>query len=123
MIVKQTILFQDLVPPSQVRMVENMYWEGLLQIEMIGVRCVAYDQKFAKSLFENRKDLPRSVVNDGTSVSKKRKRVEIEGGQPKISGTKVEDATSTSNKRKEVETGGDHERSKKKSSKVGRKDG
>jgi hypothetical protein len=110
-------------------MVENMYWEGLLQIEMIGVRCVAYDQRFAKSLFEKRKDLPRSVVNDVTSMSKKRKRVEIgeiEGGQPKkpsTSGTKVEDATSTSNKRKEVEIGGDHERSKKKSSKASRKEG
>ncbi|OAX44773.1 hypothetical protein K503DRAFT_3815 [Rhizopogon vinicolor AM-OR11-026] len=94
-IAKQTVLFRDLVSSSQMRMVENMYGEGLLQIEMIGIRCVAYDQEFAKSLFKNRKDLPKSVVKDATSTTKKRKR---------------------------VETGADHGRSKKKPSESGRRE-
>jgi hypothetical protein len=84
-------------------MVENMYREGLLQIEMIGIRCVAYNQEFAKSLFENRKDT--------TSTSKKRKRVETgethEGRQkPK---------PSVRDKRNRVETGANHGRSIKES--------
>lgn len=109
-------------------MVENMYQGGLLQIEMFGIRCVAYDQEFAKSLFENRKDLPRSVVKDATSMSKKRKRVETgeyhEGQQkkPSTSGTKVENATSKSDTRKRVVTGRKYEGNKKEPSESGGED-
>ena len=51
-----------------------MYEEGLLRIEMFGIKCVAYDQEFAKKLFVNRKDLPKSVIKDAASTSNKRKR-------------------------------------------------
>ncbi|KAG0709026.1 hypothetical protein DFH29DRAFT_993865 [Suillus ampliporus] len=71
---KDTVLFRDLIPPSQVRMAEKMYWDGLLQIEMFGIQRVAYDQEFARQLFENRKDLPKSVGKDVASTSSKRKR-------------------------------------------------
>lgn len=70
---KDTVLFRDLIPPSQMRMVERMYWDGVLQIEMFGIRRVAYDQEFAKQLFERRKDLPKNV-KDATFTSNKRKR-------------------------------------------------
>ncbi|KAG1801451.1 uncharacterized protein HD556DRAFT_1337602 [Suillus plorans] len=70
---KDTVLFRDLIPPSQMRMVEKMYWDGVLQIEMFGIRRVAYDQEFAKQLFERRKDLPKGV-KDGTFPNNKRKR-------------------------------------------------
>ncbi|KAG2129924.1 hypothetical protein DEU56DRAFT_914947 [Suillus clintonianus] len=91
---KETVLFRDLVSPSQMRMVEKMFWEGLLQVEMFGIRRVAYDQEFARQLFERRKDLPKSV-KDATSTSIKRKRGDEtdethEDRQPKASksGTK-----------------------------------
>lgn len=54
------------------RMVENMYWGGLLPIEMFGIQRVSYNQEFAKSL----KGLPRNDVKDANPTSKKRKRVE-----------------------------------------------
>lgn len=67
---KDTVLFRDLIPPSQMRMVEKMYWDGVLQIEMFGIRRVAYNREFAKQLFERRKDLPKNVTFTGN----KRKR-------------------------------------------------
>ncbi|KAG2149837.1 hypothetical protein BD769DRAFT_1659393 [Suillus cothurnatus] len=70
---KDTVLFRDLIPPSQMRMVERMYWDGVLQIEMFGIRRVAYDQEFAKQLFERRKDLPKNV-KDASFLNNKRKR-------------------------------------------------
>ncbi|KAG1867891.1 hypothetical protein DFJ58DRAFT_723760 [Suillus subalutaceus] len=70
---KDTVLFKDLIPPSQMRMVERMYWDGVLQIEMFGIRRVAYDQEFAKQLFERRKDLPKNA-KDATFTNNKRKR-------------------------------------------------
>ncbi|KAG1826125.1 uncharacterized protein BJ212DRAFT_1318155 [Suillus subaureus] len=70
---RDTVLFRDLIPPSQMRMVERMYWDGVLQIEMFGIRRVAYDQEFAKQLFERRKDLPKNV-KDVTFTNNKRKR-------------------------------------------------
>jgi hypothetical protein len=54
-------------------MVERMYWDGVLQIEMFGIRRVAYDQEFAKQLFERRKDLPKNV-KDASFLNNKRKR-------------------------------------------------
>jgi cell division protein FtsB len=70
---RDTVLFKDLVPPSQMRMVERMYWDGVLQIEMFGIRRVTYDREFAKQLFEKRKDLPKNV-KDVTFTNNKRKR-------------------------------------------------
>lgn len=70
---KDTVLFRDLVPPSQMRMVEKMYWDGVLQIEMFGIRRVAYDREFAKQLFERRKDLPKNA-KDANFTNNKRKR-------------------------------------------------
>jgi hypothetical protein len=70
---RDTVLFKDLIPPSQMRMVEKMYWDGVLQIEMFGIRRVAYDREFAKQLFERRKDLPKNV-KDVTFTNNKRKR-------------------------------------------------
>ena len=124
-IAKQTVLFRDLVSPSQMRMVENMYLEGILQVETLGIRCVAYNEEFAKYLFKNRKDLPRSAKEEIISTSKKRKRVETgeyhECQQKKTlaSSANVENATSTSDKRKGVETDGSHKRSRKISSQSG----
>ncbi|KAG2077140.1 hypothetical protein BDR04DRAFT_1089460 [Suillus decipiens] len=70
---KDTVLFRDLIPPSQMRMVERMYWDGVLQIEMFGIRRIAYDQEFAKQLFERRKDLPKNA-KDAAFTGNKRKR-------------------------------------------------
>ncbi|KAG2146581.1 uncharacterized protein EDB93DRAFT_1250862 [Suillus bovinus] len=96
---KDTVLFRDLIPPSQMRMVEKMYWDGVLQIEMFGIRRVAYDQEFAKQLFERRKDLPKNV-KDSTFTSNKRKRgfetderLDLNRKRPSTSGIKEEESS------------------------------
>jgi len=73
-IAKGTVSSQDHVSPAQMRMVENMYLGGLLQIEMFGIQRVSYDQKFAKIL----QHLPKNEVKDADPTSKKRKRVETD---------------------------------------------
>ncbi|KAG1757407.1 hypothetical protein EDB19DRAFT_1822503 [Suillus lakei] len=99
---RDTVLFRDLVPPSQMRMVEKMYWDGVLQIEMFGIRRVAYDQEFAKQLFERRKDLPKGV-KDASSTNIKRKRGfeaderhDYSRKKPSTSGIKEEDSAQQS---------------------------
>lgn len=96
-------------------MVENMYWGGLLQIELFGIQRVSYNQKFAKSL----KDLPRNNVKDANPTSNQ-KFVKSLKDLPR---NDVKDANPTNKKRKRVETSANHERKKKKISKSGRKEG
>ncbi|KAF9240931.1 hypothetical protein BU15DRAFT_61245 [Melanogaster broomeanus] len=49
---QRTTLFQDLVPPSQTRMVENMYTTGVIKLQCFGIRCVGFDQDFSEELLE-----------------------------------------------------------------------
>ncbi|KAF8844070.1 hypothetical protein BDN67DRAFT_963566 [Paxillus ammoniavirescens] len=50
---KQTTLFQDLVPPSQTRMIENMYTNGVIKLQCIGIRCVGFNQAFSQGLLDS----------------------------------------------------------------------
>ncbi|KAF9229470.1 hypothetical protein BS17DRAFT_771509 [Gyrodon lividus] len=49
---KRTTLFPDLVPPSQTRMIENMYTKGVIKLQCFGIRCVGFNQAFSKELLD-----------------------------------------------------------------------
>ncbi|KAG8219935.1 hypothetical protein J3R82DRAFT_934 [Butyriboletus roseoflavus] len=81
---KCTTLFPDVMPPSQMRMIKNMYKQGVIKLQCFVIRCVAFNQTVAGKLGERptsfvRRNSPDNIVVDPTSVStsggvRKRKR-------------------------------------------------
>jgi len=47
---KCTTLYPDLVSPSQTRMVNNMYKQGVIKLQCFVIRCVAVNQTFTEKL-------------------------------------------------------------------------
>ncbi|KIK94872.1 hypothetical protein PAXRUDRAFT_421329 [Paxillus rubicundulus Ve08.2h10] len=50
---ERTTLFQDLVPPSQSRMIENMYTKGVIKLQCFGIRCIGFNQVFCQKLLDS----------------------------------------------------------------------
>ncbi|KAH7921238.1 hypothetical protein BV22DRAFT_1132463 [Leucogyrophana mollusca] len=103
-IFKRTVLNQDFIPPSQTRMVENMYTQGVLKVELFGIRCVGFNQALNAELIragnEKRSKPPRTL--QGIPIltpedswgrkgpgGKKRKRSDGAGRAPKGKNKKV----------------------------------
>ncbi|KIJ68278.1 hypothetical protein HYDPIDRAFT_106450 [Hydnomerulius pinastri MD-312] len=59
---KRTTLFQDLVPPSQTRMVEKMYTKGVLRLECFGIRCIGFNTTFSGELLKLASQKPRGIA-------------------------------------------------------------
>lgn len=47
---QSTTLYPDLVSPSQTRMVNNMYKQGVIKLQCFVIRCVAVNQTFTEKL-------------------------------------------------------------------------
>lgn len=65
-----TTLFPDFVPPSHMKMIKNMYKQGVIKFHCFGIRCIAYNQTIAERL----RDASATSVVVPPSNSRKRKR-------------------------------------------------
>ncbi|KAF8140125.1 hypothetical protein EV363DRAFT_1393045 [Boletus edulis] len=81
---KSTTLFPDMVPPSQTQMINQMYKQGIIQLQCFVIRCVAVNQTFAEKLRDTcAPSVHRNPSDDMTSghVRKRKREVHSAGSK------------------------------------------
>ena len=71
---KCTTLYPDLVSPSQARMVNNMYKQGVIKLQCFVIRCVAVNETFTEKLRDKYASSVQRNLSDHNASGDVRKR-------------------------------------------------